>query len=1265
MPEGSSHRVRALFDEAADLPPESRAAFLEVTCQNEPELRARVEYLLACDARLGAKDTTGSLLASPVVRAVADTGPAPEGVQALDEPPARLGRYVVEEEIGRGGMGCVLRGHDPELGRDLAIKVLLDAHRHEPAQVSRFTEEAQIGGQLQHPGIVPVYDVGRAGQRPYFTMKLVRGHTLAELLRERTAPHEGLPRFLQVFEQVCQTIAYAHSRGVIHRDLKPSNVMVGAFGEVQVMDWGIAKVLVRASADPLRTDPQPLRAAPEALRTHRSTGQGPVSRTGSVLGTPAYMAPEQARGAGEDVDERCDVFGLGAILCEILTSEPPYRGAHDLEILDRAVRADLAEAHARLENCGADADLIRLARASLAADPAQRPRDAGVLARELAAHRESMERRLRQAELAEVEARSRAAEERKRRRLTVGLALSVLATALVASGGWVWITRSREETERRTRELRTEQTRDAEAAYTRAVNLRQEARAGGHSGKWAEARAQARRAEALLERWPDQDELGGRVGALLSELDDEATDHQLLVRLDEIALLRAGMRAGEKVFDDAPALAEYETALRGYGVAFGTPAARAAARIRQRPGAVRERVVAALEDWLVLLVKYHRTEEARWLTGVLAGADSDPWRQKLRVARTRRERTELEQLAGDPHLLDQPPQSLLMLSAALYVRGARQEAQGVLRRARERYPNDYWISHELGMWDLQQSDRPVEAVRFFMVCTALRPESPGPYINLGSALVRVGELEEGIAAYRRALTLTPETALAHANLGHALFQKGDTAGAIAAWRRALELSPDDPGYYNDLGAALVRRGDLDGAVASFRKAVALKPDYELPATNLGAILHRQGKFREAVTVYREFLKSAPNAPGRGAIGASIRETQRLIELDRKLDDYLTGALKPAGPAQEIDLADLCRVRQLYAAATGFYARAFALPGLAPDPETGYRFQAACCAVQAADGRGADAAELNESARAGLRRQALGWLEAEYEALAARYDAARWADKNRRGGALRDWQIEPRLAGVRDRAALERVPAPERARWLRLWADVETLASLQRPAPLERGRAHAARGQWAKAVRCYQLALELDATADGHFWFEYAALLLLSNERREYTRVCARLVERGLTPGVRAYHVARTCTLAPDAGKDVVRAGWLADEELNGSADFWALTQRAALLVRTGHSDRAVHLLVQSLKAEEKPGVSVVNWLWLALANQKLERTEDARQWLDRARRWLGEYADGMPANAERDLGLDLHRWLEAQVLLREVEGLRAGTDKPAGQPGKR
>ncbi len=283
-------------------------------------------------------------------------------------PEVRPDRYQLFGEIARGGMGAVLKGRDVDLGRDLAVKVLLESHREKPDLVKRFVEEAQIGGQLQHPGIVPVYELGSfADHRPYFTMKLVKGRTLAELLDARSSPADDLPRFLSLFESVAQTMAYAHARGVIHRDLKPSNVMVGSFGEVQVMDWGLAKVLPRGGAADDLTAPRRERELPASvIRTARSGSDADASEAGSVLGTPGYMAPEQARGEIGDLDERADVFGLGSILCEILTGRPAFVAGEPAERLRRSARGDLADAFARLEGCGCEPELIALARHCLA-----------------------------------------------------------------------------------------------------------------------------------------------------------------------------------------------------------------------------------------------------------------------------------------------------------------------------------------------------------------------------------------------------------------------------------------------------------------------------------------------------------------------------------------------------------------------------------------------------------------------------------------------------------------------------------------------------------------------------------------------------------------------------------------------------------------------------------------------------------------------------------------------------------------------------------
>ena len=237
----------------------------------------------------------------------------------------------------------VLRGRDPDLGRDLALKVLLDHHRDRSDLVDRFVEEAQICGQLQHPGVVPVYELGTlADHRPFFAMKLVKGQTLAALLADAVRPADDLPRFLSIFEAICQTMAYAHARGVIHRDLKPSNVMVGSFGEVQVMDWGLAKVLPKDG---------PTEGCRRAPGQRDGRGHGSGARATATSRRPARCwarrptwPPSRPGARPKPIDRRADVFALGSILCEILTGAPAFAGGSAIEILRAAGRADTAAA---------------------------------------------------------------------------------------------------------------------------------------------------------------------------------------------------------------------------------------------------------------------------------------------------------------------------------------------------------------------------------------------------------------------------------------------------------------------------------------------------------------------------------------------------------------------------------------------------------------------------------------------------------------------------------------------------------------------------------------------------------------------------------------------------------------------------------------------------------------------------------------------------------------------------------------------------------
>jgi eukaryotic-like serine/threonine-protein kinase len=829
---------------------------------------------------------------------------------APDMPPGadRSGRLQLFGVIARGGMGVVLKGRDTELGRDLAVKVLLEQYRDHPELVRRFIEEAQIGGQLQHPGVVPVYELGSlADGRPYIAMKLIRGRTLAELLKERTSPAEERSRLLGIFESVCQTMAYAHTRGVIHRDLKPSNIMVGSFGEVQVMDWGLAKVFSGGGAadDDLtgKVDDHPSAHTPAlsstVIATRRKT-QVDRSRPGSILGTPAYMAPEQARGEVDSLDERTDVFALGSILCEILTGRPAFTGRTPDEIDRRAAAGDLAGAHARLEESGADTELITLAKDCLAVAPASRPRDGRIVAERISTYRIGVQEKLRAAELATVEAQARAEEESKRRgladrlaseaqaravaegrrrRATLGLAASVVAMAVLGGAASIWYVQDRQ-----TRQTRTEQERQARRAQfnlackeVEILHNQAESDPEGDLSKWHDALRQARKLTAEI-----SDELVNRRDDLVRQIENGTAaaerDHKLLSRLEEI---RAGLDSDQKA-DEA-----YWAAFRDYGLDVLSREREPAAIGKQlagRPRSVAQAAAAALDTWASVRRSLNGPGEVAGdaafgrLLAAARAADPDPWRNKLRDAVDRRDLAALRGLAAENDLARQGPFSLWLLGFNLALRGDHDRALDVLRRAQQAFPGDFWLNTELGLalirgsrWgpatarvlisdSLGDHDPQYQfAERYLMAAVALRPQSARAHHTLGEAYYHQKKWAEAKSELGRAIELEPKDPLVHNGLGNVLSSEGKLDLAIAAYRRAIELAPRYHLPYLNLGELLfTKQGKVEDAIAAYREAVRYGPSHDIAHVNLGYVLGYAGKTDESIAEYREAIRLNPH-----------------------------------------------------------------------------------------------------------------------------------------------------------------------------------------------------------------------------------------------------------------------------------------------------------------------------------------------------------------------------------------------------------------------
>lgn len=305
--------------------------------------------------------------------------PSASVAAAPPSPPPPLpaaSRYRVKDRIASGGLGQVSVAHDEVLGRDVALKEILEGSADDPHKRARFLLEAQVTGRLEHPGIVPVYDLSRdAAGRPFYAMRRIEGMTLRKAIECYYGESSHPPvtycvdfrSILHHFVAVCKTIAYAHDRGIIHRDLKPENIMLGPYGEALVVDWGLAKMIGVKEADGATDAEAP--ADPQ------------LTRAGAAVGTPTFMSPEQAAGDLALVGPASDVYSLGATLYQIITGRPPVEGATLAETLDRVRRGDIPPP--RQVKPAVPAPLDAICRKAMALRPADRYASALLLAHDV------------------------------------------------------------------------------------------------------------------------------------------------------------------------------------------------------------------------------------------------------------------------------------------------------------------------------------------------------------------------------------------------------------------------------------------------------------------------------------------------------------------------------------------------------------------------------------------------------------------------------------------------------------------------------------------------------------------------------------------------------------------------------------------------------------------------------------------------------------------------------------------------------------------
>ncbi len=1290
-------RVGELLEQALDL-----GLTPEVVCAHCPELapevRRRWERCRALDGELMALFPSSADLDRAA-------GAGPRRWEASERLPSIPG-YDVVSILGHGGMGVVYKARHHALKRFVAVKMLLSGAYANANERARFRREAEALARLAHPHVVQVFDVGELEGRPYFTMELLEGGNLAGALGNIPQP---AAESAEMIRTLAGAIESAHRSGIVHRDLKPANILLAPDGTPKVTDFGLAREVESTDL---------------------------VTLSGTRVGTPSYMAPEQASKRWGEVGPPADVYALGAILYEMMTGRPPFRGESVADTERQLIHNDPAMPSQL--NAAVPRDLETICLKCLRKAPGARYASAAALAEDLGRFQRGEPILARRVGLLE-----RAIKWARRRPAAATMVAATIVIVALAIGFAVSFDRVRS-AHRADIAMRQGRARQAiETSLALVGNLQQDER-------WTEAGHLLDDAATHL---PDagSPELAAALAAA-------QRDQRTAVALERV---REGHLGSLNPYEEADK--DYARTFADAGVDVeGAPGA-AAERVRGSP--IRQRLLAALDDWAFMIYELKRDAPgrqhlARELLALARRVDPDPaWRDRFRDLADWGDAAKLAGLARDAasQPTPPPPHQLAILVALEQSIEAKLDLLSPLRDAQRRSPWDFRTNWQLGHL-LRALGSASEAVGFDRAALALRPDNVDARDELSLALYGCGRTDEAIDVIHCGLDISPHSdwlrsvlvleladqgrwrearreyraavesdpasgapetsrvmasalraagrrdeergvllailshdpadvgaryglaknyldaghpdqavpllrdlaknrpnvAEYHMRLGEALTAAHRPDQAIAEFRAAADPAPKDRAAHYGLGVALAETGKLDEALDALQAAADLDPKQAATWGWIAKVRLRQFRLAEARDAAKRQLACLP-PDLQPAVRRRIEICGLLANVDLSQPGVLDGRQPPEDPKVRAALAELLYryARRPIAAARIYESLSRADAPVHPDD----LYPAACAAAMASCGMGDDPEKLDAPARAHFRSRALDWLAADHGA---------WAAMEGKPGARHDVAVAMRarlesdeLAGVRDPTALAALPPEERARWRSLWADTRALAERDPRAKVDQARAAAAHRGWSAAASLYSQAVDLDPDLDSDVWFELAAVRRLSGDESGYREATRTMAQR---PTVRGYHLARALTLAPQSVEDLTRAEKASKAELEAaSSQFWALTEQAALECRMGRPAVALGLIQRSCRANPRPGALVVNWLWEAMAEQTLGHTPEARELLGRATHWLDDQGPDRPPDTDK-LGLHLHNWLEAQILLRELE-VRTRLP-PASRPGR-
>jgi tetratricopeptide (TPR) repeat protein len=776
--------------------------------------------------------------------------------------------------------------------------------------------------------------------------------------------------------QAAEAIDHAHQQGIIHRDIKPANLLVDVHGNSWITDFGLARIL----------------------------NETPLSLTGDLIGTLRYMSPEQALAKRVIVDHRSDIYSLGATLYELLTLEPAFGGTDRQELLGQIAFEEPRPPRRRNKSIPLDLETIVLK--ALEKDPAERFATAQDLAQDL---RRFLEDKSVLACRPSLVQRARKWARRHRAAVTVA-AVAAGLVAVLAAGAGLWFEHDRAERRADTARRETEERLGSQAAMAEAQYL-------ANQERWPQARAVV--AQALLQL--------GRAAPAESRhaLEQAQSELALAERLDAIRLQKATLFGNKLYWEHADA--DYGEAFRKAGLIQGDEETESAIAARVQASFIRSALEAALDDWVGLVGDPKRRDP---LLRLVRQVDPDPVRDRARDPALLNDPKALVKWAAEVDVAAIGPHLLAVFGDRLKAKG--QDPVPLLKRAQACFPGDFWLNFDLAQallpsklpgdipMELQLSPgdgarhlRVAEAIGYFRVAIALRPDASPVHNNLGLALALQGRLEESLAEHTRVVELDPDFALGHFNRAQRLQRLGKKAEAAKAWQKTIQLKPDFALAHWNLGTYFLNHFRFAESLAELKRAQELVSG---PDT--------------ASAIVADNLRP-PGTPASRAV--QIRDVERFVALEAQLPQILRGELQLHDALDRSRVGYLCQHRSLNSTAVRFYA---------PNPAD--RYNAACAAALAGCGQGTDADQTDDKSRARLRLQARDWLRIELA------DSRRLVEKEpkEQGWKVRmkmqRWQQDANLAGVRDPAWLAKLPVAERVEWEKLWADVaDTLTQAQR------------------------------------------------------------------------------------------------------------------------------------------------------------------------------------------------------------------------------